>query len=137
MTKRISARGIIIEDEKVYVIFRRKINAGIKNEYYVIPGGGINENETLEEVVKRELKEELSIDVTIDDYLGYDESEDTIAHFFSCSIKEGNPKLGGEELARCTQDNYYEIKQIAISDLDKIDIIGKDMIIRTNKKLKN
>ena len=56
---RVSSRAIIIENGKVLVMFRRKIKDGKVKEYYVIPGGGQDEGETLEENVKRELKEEL------------------------------------------------------------------------------
>ncbi len=135
MEKRISSRGIIIEDGKVYAMFRRRIkDDGTVKEYYVIPGGGIKENETLEENVIREMKEEFSVDVKIEGYLGKDEGEDSIANFFSCSIISGTPKLGGEEKERCSESNYYEIRQIPIEDLDKIDILAKDMIMKAYNK---
>ena len=136
MNKRVSSRGIIIENDYVYFMFRRRIkeNGKIK-EYYVIPGGGINENETLEENVKRAVKEEFSVDVKINGYIGKDESEETIANFFSCSIISGTPKLGGEELDRCTESNYYEVRKVKIEDLDKIDVMGKDMIIKAFNKV--
>ena len=131
MDKRVSARGIIIEDKEVYLMFRRRIlDDGSIKEYYVIPGGGINDNESLEDCLKRELKEELSIDIKINSYLGYDESKDTIAHFYSCSIINGIPSLGGEELERCSKSNYYEVRKVKIEDLDNIDIMAKDMIIK-------
>ncbi len=131
MNKRVSARGIIIEDNEVYLMFRKKIlDDGSIKEYYVIPGGGININESLEDCLKRELKEELSIDIKINSYLGYDESKDTIAHFYSCSIINGIPSLGGEELERCSKSNYYEIRKVKIEDLDNIDVIAKDIIIK-------
>lgn len=135
MEKRVSSRGIIIEDGKVYAMFRRRIkDDGTIKEYYVIPGGGINENETLEENVIREMKEEFSVDVKIKGYLGKDESDETIAHFFSCSIINGTPKLGGEELERCTEQNYYEIRKVAIEDLDKVDILSTNMIMKASKE---
>lgn len=131
MNKRISSRGIIIEENCVYLMFRRRIKEnGEQKEYYVIPGGGINEKETLEENVIRELKEEFSVDVKIKGYLGKDEGEDSIANFFSCEIVKGTPKLGGEELDRCCKSNYYEIKKVKIEDLDKIDVMGRDMIVK-------
>lgn len=68
------------------------------------------------------------------EYLGKDESDETIAHFFSCSIINGTPKLGGEELERCTQQNYYEIRKVAIEDLDKVDILSTDMIMKAFKE---
>lgn len=135
MEKRISSRGIIIEDGKVYAMFRRRVkDDGTIKEYYVIPGGGIKENETLEENVIREMKEEFSVDVKIEGYLGKDEGEDSIANFFRCSIISGTPKLGGEEKERCCESNYYEIRKIPIEDLDKIDILAKDMIMKAYNK---
>lgn len=42
MSKRISVRGIIIDGDEVYTIFRRRVNYdGTFKEYYVIPGGGL------------------------------------------------------------------------------------------------
>lgn len=134
MNKRVSSRGIIIEDGSVYAMFRRRIkDDGTVKEYYVIPGGGIEENETLEENVIREMKEEFSVDVKIDGYLGKDEGEDSIAHFFACSIVNGIPCLGGEELERCTESNYYEIRKVPINNLDKVDILSVNMIIKAYK----
>lgn len=131
MEKRVSARGIVIENGSVYAMFRRRIKEdGRKKEYYIIPGGGIEKNETLEENVIRELKEEFSVDVKILGYLGKDEGEDSIAYFFACEIINGTPKLGGPELERCSESNYYEIRKIAIGDLDKVDILSTDMIMK-------
>ena len=79
------------------------------------------------------MKEEFSVDVKIDGYLGKDEGEDSIAHFFACSIVNGIPCLGGEELERCTESNYYEIRKVPINNLDKVDILSVDMIIKAYK----
>lgn len=135
MEKRVSSRGIIIKDNCVYTMFRRRINSdGIVKEYYVIPGGGKNDNETLEENVIREMKEEFEVDVKIKGYVGKDEGDTSIANFFRCEIINGTPKLGGEELERCTESNYYEIRLVPIKDLDKIDILAKDMILKAYKE---
>lgn len=135
MEKRVSSRGIIIDNDYVYLMFRRRIkDDGTIKEYYSIPGGGVENNETLEDAVIREMKEEFSIDVRIDGYLGKDEGEDSIAHFFACSITNGIPCLGGEELERCTESNYYEIRKVPIKDLDKIDILSTDMIMKAYNK---
>ena len=131
MAKRISVRGIIIDGDEVYTIFRRKIkNDETLKQYYVIPGGGMKSEETLQETLKRELKEELSIDVEIIGYLGLDESENSIAHFFKCKISKGIPMLGGEELERCSRENYYEVRKVNIHNLDNIDMLAKDMVMK-------
>lgn len=129
MKKRVSSRAIIIEDGKLLAMFRRKIKEdGSVKEYYVIPGGGLEENETLEENVIRELKEEFSVDIEIVKFLSTEEYEDTIANYFLCKIINGTPKLGGEELERMTSENYYEIRYIDLKDIDNYDINAKDII---------
>lgn len=129
MKKRVSSRAIIIEDGKLLAMFRRKIkeNGSVK-QYYVIPGGGLEENETLEENVIRELKEEFNVDIEIVKFLSTEEYEDTIANYFLCKIINGTPKLGGEELERMTSENYYEIRYIDLKDIDNYDINAKDII---------
>ena len=135
MNKRVSSRGIIIKGDYVYAMFRRRITEdGAVKDYYVIPGGGIDENESLEENVIREIKEEFLVDVKIIGYLCFDENEDAISHFFSCEIVSGEPKLGGEELERCCESNYYEIKKVEISKLDEINILSKDIILKAYNK---
>ena len=129
MEKRVSSRAIIIENGKLLTMFRRKIKKdGSVKEYYVIPGGGLEENETLEENVIRELKEEFNIDIEIIKFLGTEEYDDTIANYFLCKIVNGTPKLGGEELERMTKENYYEIRYIDLKNIDSYDINAKDLI---------
>ena len=129
MDKRVSSRAIIIEDNKLLTMFRRKIkNDGSVKEYYVIPGGGLEEGETLEENVIRELKEEFNVDIEVVKFLGTEEYDDTIANYFLCKIVNGTPKLGGEELERMTPQNYYEIKYIDLREIDCYDINAKDII---------
>ena len=131
MKKRVSARAIIIENNQVLTMFRRKKkDNGIYKEYYVIPGGGVEPNETLEETCIRELKEEYNVDIEILGYLGADEKEDTIGHLFHAKIVNGIPSLGGEESERNNEDNYYEIRKI---DLDKLNEIDIDAIEFINK----
>lgn len=129
MEKRVSSRAIIIEDGKLLTMFRRKKKSdGSVKEYYVIPGGGLEVNETLEENVVREIKEEFGVDVQIIKFLGKEEYDKDIANYFLCKIINGTPKLGGEELDRMTDDNYYEIRYIDLNDLDSYDINAKDLI---------
>lgn len=129
MEKRISSRGVIIDGDAVYLMYRRKLQEnGKMREYYVIPGGGLEGNETLEENVIRELKEEFTIDVKPLNYLGFEEDDSSIIHFFKCQNLGGTPKLGGEELERCCETNYYEVKKVKLSELDSIDVYFKEYI---------
>lgn len=59
------AGGLLIENGNVLLMHRIKNINGERKEYYVVPGGGMEEGETLEEATKRELKEEIGIDVNL------------------------------------------------------------------------
>ena len=128
MVKRVISRAIIIQDNKVLLMFRRKIKDGVKKEYYVVPGGGQDENETLEQTVARELKEELNVDIKILGFLGTIELDDTISNYYQCEITKGTPQLGGEELDGMTEENYYEPRWIELSNIDNLDLTAKDLV---------
>ena len=129
---RIRSGGIIIEDNYVYLFYRRKIlEDGTIKEYYAIPGGGIELGETKEEAVIRELKEEFTVDVEIIKYLGCNNEKNE--HFFHCRIINGIPKLGGEELERMSEKNYYEIRKVPVDSLEELDLLHKDMILKCLK----
>ena len=121
--KRVSARGLIVTDDGLAVIFRRKVNEKSIKEYYVIPGGGINENEQNEEGLKRELKEELNIEAEINDLAFIVETDDRIEYFYNCKYISGDFTLNGEEIDRMSKNNYYEPTFIKIEDIDKYDIL--------------
>ena len=134
MSKRITSRGIIIDGEYFYALFRRKkLPSGEVKEYYAVPGGGVEDGESLEETLIRELKEEFTIDVKIKGYLGKEEDENSIHHYFSTEIISGTPILGGEELERNNKNNYYEIRKLNIKDIDNINILPKDKILKAYK----
>ena len=74
MKKRVSSRGIIIKDDSILTIFRRKRKEdGTFKEYYTIPGGGLEDGENLGENIIREIKEELNVNIRILGYLGKEE----------------------------------------------------------------
>lgn len=54
-----AARAIIIEDGKLLVMHRNKEGS----QYFTLVGGGVKDNETLEQALVREVKEETGMDV--------------------------------------------------------------------------
>lgn len=121
--KRVSARGLVVTDKGLAVIFRRKVNESGVKEYYVIPGGGVEEGEEITQGLKRELREELDIEVNIKDLAFVKESEDRIEYFYNCEFVSGNFKLNGEEIDRMSDSNYYEPTFIELKDLNNCDIV--------------
>ena len=83
----ISVRGIIEIEGKILLIHRikKKIDNTYR-EYYVIPGGKMEEGETEEETLLREIKEEVGIKVrVIKNILNYNSDyNDSIQKFYEC-----------------------------------------------------
>ena len=90
--KRPSARAIIIKDNKLAMVYSKKFN------YYKFPGGGIKSNETNEDALIREVKEEVGLEVV------------------KASIKEYGlviRKEAGKIEDIFIQENYYYFCEIA------------------------
>lgn len=104
--------GIVIRDGKILLIHRFKQGA----EYYVFPGGGVEEGETWEEALKREMLEETGLALTGYRYL-YHSGDAPVQIFYECTLAPGEPTLGGPELADQSNDNQYDLCWIAASQV--------------------
>ena len=62
---RTSAKAVIIQNDKLLAI---KLNDG-KEEWYILPGGGQDDEEVLPQTVEREVREETGIEVKCRDLL--------------------------------------------------------------------
>lgn len=81
---RVGCRGIVLKDSRML------ISHEVNPDYYSIPGGGLEKNETLEECCVREVREETGYIVkpdchflTLNEY--YEEYKYT-SHYFICDI---------------------------------------------------
>ena len=105
--------GMILKDNKVLLILRKN-----NNEYNGIwsnPGGKVEENETVEEAVIRELKEELGIEVKIvrklSDYEDYGGDElHGVYPGYEVSIVHGEP--GIEEPNKIEEIKYFSFDEL-------------------------
>lgn len=102
----------------------RRIKNGL--EYYTLCGGKVDPGETPEQACVREVLEETSISIAINNEIHRDQDifqDIPNTHIiYACTYITGEPVLGGEEVARCTPDNYYEPLWLAIKDLETITI---------------
>ena len=137
MSKKITARAVIIHNDEVILLYRKKKN----KIYYALPGGHLENNETKEECVIREVKEELSINIKIISFLGIVEKKKHIDYIYNCEYLSGNLLLGGEEKEQNNPNNYYEIHKIRLQDIDKIplypanlNMIKKALLERNNNE---
>jgi 8-oxo-dGTP pyrophosphatase MutT (NUDIX family) len=117
---RIASRVILLKDNNI--LFIRRIKFG--KDYYVLPGGGIEDGESPEVAAIRELKEETSFDITIKSLLWIIEEdvggELRKGYYFLAKEFLGELKLGGPEATRQSEDNKYIFEWVAINTLDKI-----------------
>jgi len=82
--------GIVVKDGKVLLIHR--FNKG--DEYWVFPGGGVEEGETPDQAVVREIDEETMINVVPKKFLyhiTWDTGEENF--FYLCEYVSGEPRL--------------------------------------------
>ncbi len=118
--KRTRACAIVVDKERVLLLWRKKNG----NTYFVFPGGGKEEGETIEEAVVREAMEETSIKVKVEKYLYGLINEITESHFYLCSYISGEPQLGnGDEIERRSESNQYEPMWKDISDVADLNLL--------------
>src|ERR1035437_9976151 len=114
--KRIRAVAILIRGDEVLLIHRKN-----EKEYFVFPGGGVEEGETIEQAVIREMLEETTMEIKINKLLYhhiYD--NDTEQYFYLCDYISGEPKLdeNSEEKKKMLEGkDFYDPKWIEIKEL--------------------
>lgn len=130
MKQKQRARALIRKEDTILLIKRYKN----QEHYHVLPGGGKEGNETLEEAVMRECREELSVDVAIMD------SSDAVIHnnesttVFRCEITSDNEPRFGAGPEQSTAQNQYSLAWVTIAEIDDVSIKPTE-IIPTIKKL--
>ncbi len=99
------AVAIIIKNGKILLIHRIKN----KREYFVFPGGGIEENETKDGALQREVKEELNLDVKSKELIFQIKNGDHQEFYFLIKSFLGEVRLGGEEKETMNENNQYHL----------------------------
>ena len=130
MKKRIRASAIIFIDDKLITIYREKMVDGILKKYYVIPGGGVEDNETIEEGTKREILEELGIEIKLSNNYFYLDKEDGEEYFYMAKYKSGVVGTGtGPEFTERDVEKYgtYEIKFISKEKIKNINLLPEEV----------
>lgn len=111
----VRASAVIVKDGKILLIrrFRKK-----QGEYWVFPGGGVEEGDTPEETVVREVKEETGLDVSCKEKI-YETVVSVFPQpYFLCKLAGGEElKLGGPEAERQSEDDKYEPQWVELSKI--------------------
>jgi len=112
---RIRAAGILIKEDKILLIRHQKK----ENTYWLLPGGGVDYGETMEESLRREFLEECNIDVEVKDMvfvsqgIAPDKSRHIVHMNFVVEYKGGELRVGDEGILK-------EVSYVSFDELDGV-----------------
>lgn len=133
MIKRTTARGIMFmqnsRGEKCIALIQRiKFD---QPEYYVVPGGGVEGNETVFQAVEREIREELGVTCKALEIVEKYESATSIDFFILCKYVGGSFGTGtGPEYTdpiRKTERGQYNPVLVTTEEITKINLVPADL----------
>jgi len=134
MEKRESCRAIVITNNELVVMYRNKEG----RIYYTFPGGGRENNETLNECMIRECVEEFGIIVEPLREIYYFEDEKSIQHFFVCKWISGELGSGtGEEFQPDRNRGVYKTTTLKLNEIEQSPLVPseiKEQILKDVKK---
>ena len=116
--------AIISKDDRIFATQR---GYGEWKDWWEFPGGKIEQGETPEEALKREIREELSAEISIDQFLctvDYDYPTFHLTmHCYLCSLQKESLRLNEHEAALwLTRDELNNVKWLP-ADLEIIEKI--------------
>ena len=127
--KRIEVVAAIISDGNK--IFATQRGYGEWKDWWEFPGGKMETGETPEEALRREIREELATEISVDNFLTtveYDYPKFHLTmHCYICKIKTGSLMLLEHEAAR----------RLTLEELDSIKWLPADVLVVESLKSQN
>jgi len=108
------AAVVSLRDDRLLAIRRTKQ----RRRYAVLPGGGIELNESAQEAALRELLEETGLPGEVLRHLWTLEHEGRLTDYFLVAVPVAPMVISGPEAQAMSSDNTYEPSWILVADLD-------------------
>jgi len=128
MARHTRYQGLIVENDSVLLIKHTERATG--RSYWIIPGGGLDDDETEEECVIREVREETNLDVEIERLLfdepGHPNGVYRRRKTFLCKPVGGHPSPGFEPEVEASE--RYAITEVRWFDLRQETDWGHDLL---------
>lgn len=118
------AGGICIKDGNILLIYRINKERSFHQEYFVLPGAIVHEDESIEEAVKREFND-VSMTVRVGDLFyesAGDESDDK-EFYYLCDYITGSPELSmysNEAEIMKQGEQFYTPMWVPLSELEEL-----------------
>ena len=120
----------IIRRNDLILLSRRKPTAHLPN-LWEFPGGKVEAGESLTDALRRELQEELGIDVIVnDEYYATTHHYPTKSvelHFFNCSIIDGEPRALDVAEFRWVKTNDLRSYEFPEADLELVERLSRPL----------
>ena len=117
--KKNRATAIIIRNGKLLLIHRQKPG----RDYYVLPGGGVDLEESFEEACIREVREETGLDVLalrlVSRYITLEKEE----NYYVTKVTPAEPVLGGAEAERQSPEDLYTFLWVEAAQLESLNLL--------------
>lgn len=112
----VSAGAMILNEKGEILLCKRSMHAKNERGCWENPGGAVEFGEKLEDAVKREIKEELNIDLELleqfpaGDHIIPGDRQHWVATTFLAKIKSGKPKIMEPE--KCDEIKWFSLKDL-------------------------
>jgi mutator protein MutT len=112
----VSVGALILNDKGELFLSKRSENTKNEHGCWEIPGGSVEFGETLQDAIKREMKEEYGIEIELieqmpaQNHILPDEHQHWVPTCFICGIKSGEPKI--REPHKCDAIGWFAFDKL-------------------------
>lgn len=122
---------VIIKDSENRILMVCQRHEG--KPIWMVPGGGIEANETSRDAVIREVKEETGLDVEVGVMVWHveritDEGEQRFVNYFTAKVTGGEAKLGIDPELSSNEQVLEDMRYMSKEELNKIEYLYPDYL---------